>query len=422
MAARRGLGKGLSRASQSLSGLVDAYIKQALTEDSQIRQQSLMLDRQTQLAQLQAKLAAERDAFGDPDAVERALAGGRREVAGADISGFQRTAGQKMRPVLEDIGKGTTPQSAMTPEMLAAAAQAYGLSDRPSIESLQAARDSRSRAIQDELLNVENAKERLDPTTNTKGFRSRLGATFIPTERSAAEAGRFTKEEKLAGELDPAVAAAEATNAAGKETATTTARITAEDKNRDAIRRVALARHVTDPKVGAGAAQAQSLDVIIPEAMSMVEIAKRHNVGEGTGESTLSGIAKTFAGKVGDPRNLFGKGYDQAALDDFQQLESARQSFTGYFARIMKHVGTLTEQDEARVRAFLPRLGLSRTASDRQNKRFMDLLKRAQQLGASLPETNDPAEFSRRLNMLLGASPSAPAVTPENVVDANSLF
>lgn len=215
MAKRRGFGKALAGGAASIGSLIDTYLKAAIQEQSQIRQNQFISTRQKELAELEDKLSRGRAieanrfnlteaAFKDPDAAERAMQGG-PTLNEVDLSRFVRTQPQRLGQALEDINKGTTPQTVAGPAQRQAIATARGI-NRPDItQLLEGAGSERAGNIEQEEINKENILERIGPG-GVRGRISRMGATFMPTERSGGQEGQRKFEEFQAGEGSPAYA------------------------------------------------------------------------------------------------------------------------------------------------------------------------------------------------------------------------
>lgn len=388
MPKRRGAAAaGLAAGADQIGSLIDQIIKASFQEQSQARQAKYAAGQ----ADANASRQLDRDATllfaRDPEAAERQ----RGPIGSVDPTQFVRPNNQRMGPLLNNINSGTTPQSAVTPEILQAGAMAQGLPTGPEFDALRAAMASRTGSINTELQNAENKTERILPGGAVKGFIGRQGDNIV-TERTGQQEGersldqfKFGEGSDLGRKLKGQLAFSEAHS---REGGTIEGRWDHRTHLIEVEKELAAARAQGKP-----AGQLPTMRML---AKQMVDLSDVLNQAEG-GPATLM-------------QNMNQAGQQFLHLnDDRKTLSDLIEGFVPIFARMVGHTGVLTQKDVDSVKRILPSFGLSKTEGVRRNQNFMKFIEVADRMGSQLGEINpnqspqaQSAEFLQRMNMLQG--------------------
>lgn len=431
MAKRRSIGAGLGRASTRIGDLIDMLLKNQLQEQSQAKQAGYVASRQRELAELQHSQQMERLGFqaNQQQGTEKRV--GLRDIAGdiqsasnmTNLPTFQDVntrAGQFGEDQM-DIKAMPLPRTGMGSPM----AMPTGSVGSPAIQDLMKQRQTREQAIKAELGIQEQGKEQILPGGN-KGFIGRDGSP-IATERTAQQQAERDKAIKLGSDLDIETIMAETARAG--EVAEATARGSTRgqietryelrDKLLDVERALTQARATGKPNPAANS-EVQQI------ANQMVTLATKLNVSgtaaSARGRKITGGIARSTGIDI-DPAT----DYDQNTIRDLSTLESLRQGTTSLFARLLGHVGVLTDKDEERVRRLLPDIGLTQDENRVRNANFLMAFRLAQQYGDDLSGLSPEGQsviLNQRLDQIEAALSGGRGggQTPGGTLDAASIL
>jgi hypothetical protein len=392
-------------------------------------QQQAALERQREDAKDRAKaakLAADRDLQQQillhPEQANRLAQRGVTSVGDVDTADLRPTGSEVANPILAELAKvksltelpplsGSANQYAAgigedkmlrdIPLMLPGSGSARlpmtpksGV-DLPPLQSIIAAVQGKRAGLEHEAQIAEAGRERYEPTEGTKGFTGR-GGQFIATEPTGAQKGAERMDEMEAGEYSPEASklkAAQAGAISGAQAgAATSATILARQKHLAAL--TEIERAMTQARA-TGKATKQSSETMLALGKQMVDAADKINTTKGGVNARLQGGLDWIQSKFG---------YDDAR----KWLDDTRDGVAIMFASSLGHVGVKTQQDVDSTKRIMPAGGLTPSENLNRNTTFMNIIKRAAQLGdqlgpidQSLPPEAQSAEYQRRLMQIL---------------------